>query len=97
MDQVSGDIISKLQGNIKLLQERHEQLKKDYQMMEDSKEKLKQEIIAKKNKISELEEKYKTLQLAKSFSDVHSDSHDARIRVNKIVREIDKCIALLNK
>lgn len=97
MDQVSGDIISKLRENVQSLQHRYEELKKEYEQMVNTKEKLEHDLNDQKSIISELEEKYKTLQLAKSFSDVHTDSHDARIRVNKIVREIDKCIALLNK
>ncbi len=44
----------------------------------------------------ELERKYETLKLAKTILGADGNSHDARIRVNRIVREIDKCIALLN-
>ena len=47
--------------------------------------------------ISELELKYSNLKIAKSLLAENEDSHDAKIRVNRIVREIDKCIALLNR
>jgi len=58
--------------------------------------------LQKKNKIhqtriSELEVKYANLKIAKSLLAENDDSHDAKIRVNRIVREIDKCIALLNR
>lgn len=44
-----------------------------------------------------LEQKYENLKLAKMF-DVSEDDHkDAKNRIQKLVREIDKCIALLNK
>ena len=48
-------------------------------------------------RISELELKYANLKIAKSLLADNEDSHDAKIRVNRIVREIDKCIALLNR
>ncbi len=53
-----------------------------------------------KNKDSELEflnNKYNKLKLAKSIVASEGDGHDAKIKINRIVREIDKCIALLNR
>lgn len=44
-----------------------------------------------------LQEKYDTLKVAKSILASSEDSHDAKLKVNKIVRDIDKCIALLNR
>jgi hypothetical protein len=44
-----------------------------------------------------LENDYKTLKLAKSFAPESEDKHQAKLKINQIVREIDKCIALLNK
>ena len=35
--------------------------------------------------------------MTKAFIDAAGSNHDAKIKVNRIVREIDKCIALLNK
>jgi hypothetical protein len=40
---------------------------------------------------------YNNLKIAKSIDVSVANSHDAKLKVNKIVREIDKCIALLNK
>jgi hypothetical protein len=44
-----------------------------------------------------LERKVADLKLAKSFLATDENSHDARIKINRIVREIDSCIALINK
>jgi len=60
-------------------------------------EDLQQEVQQKQSKIDELEHKNQQLMLAKSIMADSEDSHDARIRINRIVREIDKCIALLNR
>ena len=47
--------------------------------------------------IGELEQKNQRLSMVKSIKASDEDSHDARIQINRIVREIDKCIALLNR
>lgn len=44
-----------------------------------------------------LEQKYENLKLAKMFLASEDDNKDAKSRIQKLVREIDKCIALLNK
>jgi hypothetical protein len=45
----------------------------------------------------ELKEHYDRLKFAKSLQSSNQEVHDAKIKVNRIVREIDKCIALLNR
>jgi len=44
-----------------------------------------------------LEQKYNNLKLAKMLVVSDEDNKDAKNRIQKLVREIDKCIALLNK
>lgn len=44
-----------------------------------------------------LEQKYENLKLAKILVASDDDNKDAKNRIQKLVREIDKCIALLNK
>jgi len=47
--------------------------------------------------IEELEQKNQKLSLVKGIMADGDDKQDARIQINRIVREIDKCIALLNR
>ncbi len=54
-------------------------------------------IQQKQSQIKELQEKNQNLTLVKSIMADSEDANDARVRINKIVREIDKCIALLNR
>jgi len=44
-----------------------------------------------------LEKKYENLKIAKMFNASEEENKDAKNRIQKLVREIDKCIALLNK
>jgi cell shape-determining protein MreC len=46
--------------------------------------------------IRELEEKNKKLQLADAFKVSSEDTREAKLKIGRIVREIDKCMALLN-
>lgn len=45
----------------------------------------------------EAEKKYELLKMAGSISGADQDAHEAKIKINKIVREIDQCIAMLNR
>ena len=50
------------------------------------------------SKLEEIGNRYETLKIAKVLSSVPGeDVHETKIQVNRIVREIDKCIALLNR
>lgn len=63
-----------------------------YNANKQMKESLEEQI----KELEELEEKYRVLKLAKSFSGDNEKSLDAKQKINEFVREIDKCIALLN-
>lgn len=58
---------------------------------------LNNQIKQKESELEEINNRYTNLKVAKTILPGNEDVHDARIKVNKIVREIDKCIALLNK
>jgi len=47
--------------------------------------------------IEELEEKNQKLSLVKVITAEGGETQDAKVQINRIVREIDKCIALLNR
>jgi hypothetical protein len=65
-------------------------LKKQY-------EDLKLSVQQKQLLIKELEQKNQKLALVKGIMADGEGTQDARIQINRIVREIDKCIALLNR
>ena len=58
---------------------------------------LDQNLAAKQVEIGELNEKYKVLKMAKSLEGVSTENKDVKLKINEMVRGIDKCIALLNK
>ena len=59
---------------------------------------LHQDVEKLEEKLSDLDKKYENLKIAKVLSSLPGeDVHETKIQVNRIVREIDKCIALLNR
>jgi predicted nuclease with TOPRIM domain len=60
-------------------------------------EALQLEVQQKQSRIKELEERNQKLALVKGILAEGGNNDDARMQINRIVREIDKCIALLNR
>ena len=58
---------------------------------------LEEKIQVDRNKFIALENKYNKLKISKALVATSTDVHDAKLKVNRMVREIDKCIALLNR
>lgn len=74
----------------------YEKAKHENLQLQNENKQLKDQIKQKEAEYSSLKEDYTKLELAKSLASVDS-AHDAKIKINRIVREIDNCIALLNK
>ena len=49
-----------------------------------------------KNTIKELTEQNKLIKLAKEMSSEKGDTHELKIKINELIRDIDRCIDLLN-
>lgn len=90
-------IIASVKDKIKQLGDRNEALQKELDNAKASHSSLKEELADRDRKLAELAEKNKVLKMAKSLSGAEGDSSDTKHKINELVREIDKCIALLNK
>ncbi len=60
-------------------------------------ENLNNELNIYKDKYQQIEQKYENLKLAKALNSEDPENSEARVKLTKIIREIDNCIALLNK
>lgn len=49
-----------------------------------------------KNTINQLTEQNKLIKLAKEMSTEKADTHELKIKLNELIRDIDRCIDLLN-
>jgi len=97
MNTKHNEILSNLRDKIKSIISLYEHEREKTRRLSAEKEELKDEVKLLEIKMKELETKYNNAILAKSIVASESNAHDARIKVNRIVREIDKCIALLNR
>jgi hypothetical protein len=96
MFKVFDEITINLKDKIFQLITLHEKLKEDNKKKIEECKNLKEELIKIKNLNIDLEKKYETLKLAKIIELTSEDTHKTKLQLNKIVREIDNCIALLN-
>ncbi len=98
MDSKSDEIFDSLKERIKVIISRYEDQRRQNSALKDKNLELTGRIDILEQKLEELNKKYENLKLAKVLSSVPGeDVHQTKIQVNRIVREIDKCIALLNR
>lgn len=90
------EIIISLKDRIFNLITKYEQIKNEYNDRVQECDNLKKNISEKETIIKVLENKYNTLKVAKTIEFGKGDTRETKLRINKIVREIDECIALLN-
>jgi len=86
-----------LQEKIRIVTSMHTVIKQQNNELRTKNNELQQIIEQQNNTIKELERNYKNLQIAKAVSDSGGDTTEAKRKIEEIVREIDTCIALLNK
>ncbi len=90
-------IISALNNKAEKMISVIEKLKAENSALKTEIEQVKDSLKSKELDCHDLNVKYENLKLAKVIQLSGSDLHDAKIKVNRIVREIDKCISLLNR
>ena len=91
------EILEGIKEKIQSAKERLREQANENIHLKQKNEDLQRLVQQKQSLIDELEEKNQRLSMVKSIVANDQDSHDARIQINRIVREIDKCIALLNR
>jgi hypothetical protein len=77
--------------------ELYNKTKAENQNLKQEVEWLKRKIEEREIEIDSLKKAQETKQLADSFLVTSGNTQEARVKINKIVREIDNCIALLNR
>ncbi len=97
MSADQAEILSGIRQKIHAVRSRLQESDRQNAELQVKNEELQQLVQQKQSQIEALEEKNQKLTLAKSILGESGDTADARIRINRIVREIDKCIALLNR
>ena len=90
-------IIDDLKKKFRLLKDRLEVQRDHAERLEETNQDLEDQLEKQKKELEVLKQENNTLKLAKAFAEDGSSTQDAKLQINRIVREIDKCIALLNR
>lgn len=94
---MSGANIEKLQEKVKIIMSLYTLLKEKNEVLEAKNYELEKQLTEHIQIKKELEQNYIDLQLAKAVSESNGETNEAKRKIEEIVREIDTCIALLNK
>jgi uncharacterized coiled-coil DUF342 family protein len=95
MENVS-EMITSVDLKVKRLIEQHNEIKGNIREYQNEIQELKTINDEHQKIISELKDKIKLLKIAKS-AETKEGAVDAKLKINEMVREIDKCIGLLNR
>ncbi len=90
-------LLGNLTKNVRLLFDEFAQNENYTKKLEQEITLLKNEIELLKNEKDELSRKNEQMRLANQLLSGADDSKEAKQKINKLIREIDKCIALLNQ
>jgi len=89
--------LSEIRIKVEKLVEENRLLKNENESMRDRIESLERTVELQKNTLSELTEQNKLIKLAKNLNPEDSDTEEIKNKVNELIREIDRCIDLLNE
>jgi len=89
-------VFESLKAKVEILVREHKKLHDKVLLQEKKQQELMQLIENQKNTIKNLEESNKIAKLAQAISQESENTSDVKSKINELVREIDKCMALLN-
>ena len=91
------DIINNIEVKLRKFIAKHQQLSNEKLELTQENNNLSDELKKKENEILTLKDKIKLMNISKSVEVSKEEVKASRLKINEYVREIDKCIALLNK
>ncbi|MFO7368871.1 MAG: hypothetical protein R6X09_01235 [Bacteroidales bacterium] len=98
MDSRSDELFTNLKHRVNTVISLYEEQKRKAEMLRTENAEFIKRIEVLERNLETLDKKYENLKIAKVLSSVPDDDvHTTKLQVNRIVREIDKCIALLNR
>lgn len=89
-------LVSSLQSKVEKLVIEHKKTREELVHLKQDNFLLRKTLSERKEEINSLEEKIKILKLAKTLDVGTGKSTDLKLKINELVKEIDKCIALIN-
>ena len=97
MTEKDQHLINELKHNIRRLINSLEKTKFELEKTKDEYKGLEFQFETYKAEFEMLHKRYENVKVAKALTEGDPDNQAAKQKINKIIREVDKCIALLNK
>ena len=91
------EIVDSLQSKLTRLLSKYELLQIENQQLLEKSEKLLLEVQEKQESIGAIEDRYESLRIANAIVGSKEDKHTTKLKINTLIREIDKCIAQLDE
>lgn len=90
------EIVNGLEAKISKLVERQTVLQEKCETLLLENKGLQHEVASRQRKIEDLENQYDSLRVARTMVGSKEDKHMTKLKINALIREIDKCIVELS-
>ena len=97
MTEEEKKLLSAFEARLNHLIYLHDELKRENNRLEQLLKEQKEENVRMLEEVERLKTNYTNLKTATTISLNGSDVKETKLRLSKLVREVDKCIALLNE
>jgi len=91
------EIVDSLQSKLERLLSKYELLQIENKQLLEKSEKLVQEVKESQASTVAIENEYNSLKFAKAIVGSKEDKHITKLKINTLIREIDKCITQLDE
>ena len=91
------DAITDLEKNLSNLLSNYEFLKEENKILLKNSNQLQKEVLEKEQLLASKEEELTLLRIAKTIEGSNKDKRETKLKINTLIREIDKCIVHLQE
>ncbi|HPR30673.1 MAG TPA: hypothetical protein PLK12_01200 [Prolixibacteraceae bacterium] len=97
MTEKDQHLLDELKGNIRRLINKLEESNNELEKIKDEYKGLEFQFQAFREEYASLKKRYENLKVARALAGGDPENQAAKQKINKIIREVDKCMALLNR
>jgi FtsZ-binding cell division protein ZapB len=91
------ELVDSLESKLDGLLSKYNLLQIENQQLLEKSEKLVREVQDQKESLNEIQNDYESLKIANAIVGSKDDKHLTKLKINTLIREIDKCIAQLDE
>lgn len=96
MTEKDQHLIDELKLNIRRLINNLEESRSELEKFKNINHELESNVVVANEKFEELRKRYENLKVARVLAEGDPENQAAKQKITKLIREVDKCIALLN-